>query len=142
MLSRQSPGRLARVTLYIYSVHMKRKSRKLARASRTVVGRPRTQAPLTLTRARQLLCPLVRDISTAPEQEIAIAVRGRVKAYLIAAEKLEQLAEKAAALDRGRVRPPRLSGTLKIVGDLEEASRRAAKELEYWALKRAADAGL
>jgi hypothetical protein len=65
---------------------------------------------------------------------VAITVRGRVSAYVISAERMHQLEVRERAASFGV--PPRLDdGSVRIVGDLEDASRQASLELEQTAVE-------
>jgi prevent-host-death family protein len=85
---------------------------------------------MPLTEARQRLSPLVRRLARHP---IPISVRGQVRAYLVSAERFEEL----EALERAKARgtQKRIQGTLDIAKDLEEGSKRAAKEFESWSTR-------
>ncbi|HZH03368.1 MAG TPA: hypothetical protein VEY30_06255 [Myxococcaceae bacterium] len=83
---------------------------------------------LPLSEVRERLSPLVRQIGASGE--LAIKVRGQVQAYLVSRERFEALVAKAEpALPR-----PKIAGSIRIVGDLDEASREAGRELERYAL--------
>jgi len=79
-------------------------------------------------------------MSRSPKAAIPVSVRGEVRAYLVAAERFEELESGERSLHRRG--PARIRGTLEILGDLDEGSRWAAEELERAALRRADKAGL
>jgi hypothetical protein len=89
---------------------------------------------ITVTAARAVLCPLVKEVDQLPEGKLGITVGGSVAAYLVSARKLETLEAKARAARPPTIRP-RLAGSLEIVGDLEAGSREAAQELEQTAVQ-------
>ena len=93
------------------------------------------RAPLTLSRARALLSPLVREVSESDQAKVPISVRGEVRAYVIGAKRLEALEAREAVGERAHARPPRIEGTLEIAADLEQGSREAALGLELAALR-------
>ncbi len=86
-----------------------------------------------------MFCPLMSQLATRPRMAVPISVRGEVRAFLVAAERFEEL--EIAEKNLGRKRPPRLFGTLPFIGDLEKGSRWAAKELEDAAIRRARRVG-
>ena len=93
----------------------------------------RSVRSVSITEARQQLCPLLKEVDTLPGRKVGITVSGDVAAYLISAKKLDELEAKA----RPSTRSPRQSvrGTIEIVGDLEAASGKAAADLEQMALE-------
>ncbi len=94
--------------------------------------------PLNLSKARQLLSPLVRRVTGAPETAVPISVHGQVCAYLISAEHFEYLvAREQEAVYHATPERPRLRGSVQVLGDLEQASTQASAELEAMALRRA-----
>ena len=116
-------------------------ARAQSRAARGPAGRSvRAQAPasaravrsVSITEARQRLCPLLREVDTLPGRKVGITVSGDVAAYLVSAKKLDELEAKARQVV-GSARPS-IRGTIEIVGDLEEASNSTAAELEHLAL--------
>jgi antitoxin (DNA-binding transcriptional repressor) of toxin-antitoxin stability system len=95
----------------------------MARARKLTL--PPTKLPIS--RVRQELCPLVDDIARAPGEKIAITVGEEVAAYLVSAERLEQLEANAGE----SARPQRsMVGTARIVGDIGEAFRELSGEAE------------
>jgi prevent-host-death family protein len=94
-------------------------SRAQSRAVQRPTGRAvRVKAPLSarsvrsvsITEARQKLCPLLRQVDALPGRKVGITVSGDVAAYLVSAKKLDELEAKArqcpllAALDT--ITPP------------------------------------
>jgi hypothetical protein len=82
---------------------------------------------------------LITELGTHPRTPVPISVRGEVRAFLVAAERFEEL--QLAEDNLGRKRPPRLFRTLPYIGDLEKGSRWAAQELEESAIRRARRVG-
>jgi hypothetical protein len=84
-------------------------------------------AKLPISRVRKELCPLVEDIARAPGGKIAITVGEEVAAYLLSAERLNQL-----EANEGKAARPRRSmvGTARIVGDIGEIFRELSEEGE------------
>ena len=71
---------------------------------------------------------------------VGIAVHGKIRGYLVPPKAYEAMrirAERAGR--RGRMGRPALYGSLTLVGDLEEGSRRIKEELEA-SLARSAEA--
>jgi hypothetical protein len=95
--------------------------KKLSRGLRT----------LSITKARQELCPIVENIDALPEGKLSITVGEKVAAYIVSPDRL-------AALEARTRKAPRsvsLRGTVQILGDLEEGSRDAGREIERMALE-------
>ena len=92
----------------------------------------RSVRSVSITQARQQLCPLLKEVDSVPGRKVGITVSGDVAAYLVSAKMLDELEAKA----RHTVRVPRVSirGTIEIVDDLDAASGNAAAELERMAL--------
>ena len=84
-------------------------------------------AKLSISRVRQELCPLVDDIERAPGGKIAITVGEEVAAYLVSAERLNQLEAGAGEATRPR---RSMVGTARIVCDIDEAFRELSEEAE------------
>lgn len=85
--------------------------------------------PLTEVRAR--LSPLL-DKEVQKKGVVAISVHGKVRGYLVSAERLAELEQvERTSCGRNRSGRSRLRGSLEIVGDLEAGSRAAEREL--WA---------
>lgn len=91
-----------------------------------------TQA-VPLGKARRLLSPLVQELAATSRSTVPISVRGEIRAYLVSARRLEQL----EALERGepRGKPATIKGTVKILGELGQASRAAADDLDRAAVE-------
>lgn len=99
--------------------------------------RTRTVGPLQLSKVRQMLSPLVRQLSAAPKVTVPISVHGEVQAYLVSAERFEQLMAREREVEY-RVSPhSRLRGSIEIIGDMELASGEASADLEAAALSKA-----
>ncbi|MBI3186029.1 MAG: hypothetical protein HYZ28_28160 [Myxococcales bacterium] len=98
------------------------------------MAKPSKQKALNVSEARKKLSPLVEEAARSPSFQVPIAVRGKVSAYLVSAERMESLlaAEPGA---RFYERPPRLKGTLRLVGDIDRALVEAAQELEENAVR-------
>mgnify|MGYP001563069977 CR=1 FL=1 len=88
--------------------------------------------PLPLSRARALLCPVVRQVSASKRGKVAISVRGKVSAYLVSAERLRKLEE--AERVGARTGSPKIRGTLELIGALEDGQ--ASKEHAAQAVRR------
>lgn len=97
----------------------------------------RTTGPLQLSKVRQMLSPLVRQISAAPKVTVPISVHGEVQAYLVSAERFEQLMVREREMEYGVSPHSRLRGSIEILGGLELASGEASAELEAAALSKA-----
>jgi hypothetical protein len=76
----------------------------------------------------------VKDLSKRPKGTVGIMVAGEVAAYLVSAKRLEALEEKEKRQER-KIPRPSIRGTVEIVGDLEQGSREAAREIELMALR-------
>lgn len=88
---------------------------------------------VSITEARQKLCPLLKAVDALPGRKVGITVSGEVAGYLVSAKKLDELEAKARQVARsGR---PSIRGTIELVGDLDAASGSAAAELERMALE-------
>lgn len=90
---------------------------------------------LPLSETRKQLSPLVRQVSELPQVTVPIAVHGKVRAYLVSAERLEQLMVCEQQAHYGAPRA-KLRGTLQVLGDLDQGSQEASAELERLALER------
>lgn len=77
---------------------------------------------LPLSEVRKKLSPLVRQVEEG-KGEVPISVRGEVRAYLVAAERVEAY---GATPPSGR-QP--LRGSLRLIGDLEEGSGDTSRAL-------------
>ena len=82
---------------------------------------------MKLTEARARLSPLVRSIDGLGE--IAICVRGRVRAYLVASRRFEELRAGLLMVAGDGAERPSIRGTLRIVSDLETGSQDATGRL-------------
>lgn len=81
------------------------------------------QRALPLSEVRSRLSPLVRTIELQ-QGAVAISVRGKVRAYLVAADRYERQR-------KPRARPWSLRGSLELIGspdDLEEAIQQGHRE--------------
>jgi prevent-host-death family protein len=116
-------------------------SRAQSRAVQRPTGRAvRVKAPLSarsvrsvsITEARQKLCPLLRQVDALPGRKVGITVSGDVAAYLVSAKKLDEL--EAKARQSASSARPSIRGTIEIVGELDAASGSATAELERMAL--------
>ena len=95
---------------------------------------------VSLMEARASLSQLTREVAQG-QGPIGIMQRSKLAAVLVNAKKYE---EDMAELEQYRrqqrkAKPRSFSGTMEIVGDLEEGSRRLAEEY-YAAVKRSGDA--
>lgn len=88
---------------------------------------------IPLARARQLLSPLVQQLSRESRTKVPISVRGQVRAYMVSARRLEQL----EALERGPpdARRRTIRGSVKLLTNLSEPSPTATEEHERAALE-------
>ena len=86
------------------------------------------KAPLPLSRARLLFSPLIEQLERSPSLEVPISVHGKVQAYLISAERFAELnlGEPENRYQAGG--PPRIRGTMKLVGDIDAALETAKRE--------------
>lgn len=87
---------------------------------------------VSITEARQQLCPLLKEVDAHPGRKVSITVSGEVVAYLVSAKTLNEI--EARARRSGQVRQS-IRGTIEIVGDLESAGITASAELEGMALE-------
>ena len=94
---------------------------------------------LPLTEVRAKLSPLLEKV--VPKKGVlAISVHGKVRGYLVSAQRLDELEEvERSTAGRNRGRRSRLKGSLTIVGDLEEARRQVRRELLASGPRSAAD---
>ncbi len=86
---------------------------------------------MSITKVRQELCPIVKNVDALPEGKVGITVDGNVTAYIVSAKRLAAL----EAPVRKASRRASLRGTVQIMGDLEEGSREASQQLEQMALQ-------
>lgn len=92
----------------------------------------RSVRSVSITQARQKLCPLLRQVDALPGRKVAITVSGDVAAYLVSAKKLDEL--EAKARHSASSARPSIRGTIEIVGDLDAASGSGTAELERMTL--------
>lgn len=84
---------------------------------------------LPLTEVRAKLSPLLEKVASK-KGALAISVHGKVRGYLVSAQRLDELEEaEQSAASRSRGRRSRLKGSLTLAGDLEEARRQVKREL-------------
>jgi hypothetical protein len=88
---------------------------------------------MSVTRARQELCPLVNDLAQRRDGVVGITVGEEVAAYLVSPAKLREL--EAAQASRAAGRRPSIVGSLEVLGDASEVAREARRianaELEH-----------
>jgi hypothetical protein len=76
---------------------------------------------MSITRARQELCPLVKDLAHRPGGVVGIMVGEEVAAYLVSPERLREL--QAAEEVRTSGQRPSIVGIIEVLGDAAEVAR-------------------
>lgn len=84
--------------------------------------------PVSVSDARQNFSPIIDQLARSPALEVPITVHGKVQAYLISAEHLSELKAEEPGHRYGAQRPPRIRGTMKLVGDIDAALEAAKRE--------------
>src|SRR3954469_18685165 len=92
--------------------------------------RPPAPRKLPLTVVRSSLSPLLKRLERT-QGTVGIAIHGKIHGYLVPSKAYEALRTRAEqAGRRGKTGRPALYGSLTLVGDLEEGSRRINEALK------------
>lgn len=94
---------------------------------------------LNIAEARRQFCQIVAEEASGAFQYVEVTHRGKPAVVIVGIERFRELLRKAQAFDSLQGKElPEIEGSLRIVGDLAEGSREAARMI-WDALRRSSE---